>query len=239
VAAGATLAPEGALSADTGASIEGNLAIAYAASATPPVPSITAAAGGFTLGAISTLTINGTGTLTAPSYVLLKGTAAVTGTFASVTGLPAGYSLNYAYDDDASEATPAVVALVAATLSPYQAWAAGYPSLTDALTGSDPDGDGLSNFAEYALAQSPVESDASAAYTTGRLGNFLTLAFDHPGNATLRYEIEAKSDLSAASWSVVYTFDPFTTAGAATYTDTVDLTITPRRFLRLKVTQTP
>ncbi len=239
VAAGATLAPEGALSADTGASIEGNLAIAYAASATPPVPSITAAAGGFTLGAASTLTINGTGTLTAPSYVLLKGTAAVTGTFASVTGLPAGYSLNYAYDDDASEATPAVVALVAAPLSPYQAWAAGYPSLTDALTGSDPDGDGLSNFAEYALAQSPVESDASAAYTTGRSGNFLTLAFDHPGNATLRYEIEAKSDLSAASWSVVYTFDPFTTAGAATYTDTVDITATPRRFLRLKVTQTP
>lgn len=239
VAAGATLAPEGALSADTGASIEGNLAIAYAASATPPVPSITAAAGGFTLGAASTLTINGTGTLTAPSYVLLKGTAAVTGTFASVTGLPAGYSLNYAYDDDASEATPAVVALVAAPLSPYQAWAAGYPSLTDALTGSDPDGDGLSNFAEYALAQSPVESDASAAYTTGRSGNFLTLAFDHPGNATLRYEIEAKSDLSAASWNVVYTFDPFTTAGAATYTDNVDITATPRRFLRLKVTQTP
>lgn len=239
VAAGATLAPEGALSADTGASIEGNLAIAYAASATPPVPSITAAAGGFTLGAVSTLTINGTGTLTAPSYVLLKGTAAVTGTFASVTGLPAGYSLNYAYDDDASEATPAVVALVAAPLSPYQAWAAGYPSLTDALTGSDPDGDGLSNFAEYALVQSPVVSDAASAYTTGRSGNFLTLAFDHPADASLRYEIEAKSDLAAATWTVVYTFDPFTTAGAASYTDTVDLTITPRRFLRLKVTQTP
>lgn len=239
VAAGATLAPEGALAADTGASIEGNLAIAYAASATPPVPSITAAAGGFTLGAASTLSLTGTGTLTAPAYVLLKGSSAVTGTFATVTGVPAGYSLSYAYDDDANEATPAVVALVASPLSPYESWAAGFPSLTDALPGSDPDGDGLSNFAEYALAQSPVESDAASAYTAGRSGNFLTLAFDHPADATLRYEVEAKSDLAAATWTVVHTFDPFTTAGTASYTDTVDVAGTPRRFLRLKVTQTP
>lgn len=240
VAAGATLAPEGALAADTGASIEGNLAIAYAASATPPVPSITAAAGGFTLGAASTLAFTGTGTLTDPAYVLLKGTAAVSGTFASVTGLPAGYALNYAYDDDANEATPAVVALVvSATVSPYEAWAAGFVGFTDTLPGSDPDGDGLSNFGEYALVQSPVESDAQSAYTVGRSGNFLTLAFDHPADPTLRYEIEAKSDLAAATWSVVHTFTPFATAGAASYTDTEDLALTPRRFLRLKVTQTP
>jgi len=239
VAAGATLAPEGTLTADTGASIEGTLAIAYAGSASPQVPSITAASGGFTLGAASTLNLSGTGSLNAPFYVLLKGTTAVTGTFATVSGLPAGYSLSYAYDDDANEATPAVVALVAAPLSPYQTWAAGFPSLTDTLPASDPDSDGLSNFAEYALAQSPVVSDAASAYTTGRSGNFLTLAFDHPADASLRYEIEAKSDLAAATWTVVYTFDPFTTAGAASYTDTADLTITPRRFLRLKVTQTP
>lgn len=240
VAAGATLAPEGALTADTGASIEGNLAIAYAASATPPVPSITASAGSFTLGAASSLSLNGTGTLTEPAYVLLKGSAAVIGTFATVTGVPAGYALNYAYDDDANEATPAVVALVSSgSASPYETWAASFPGFTDTLPGSDPDGDGLSNFGEYALAQSPVVNDAASAYTVGRSGNFLTLAFDHPADATLRYEIEAKTDLAAASWTVVHTFDPFATAGSEVYTDTEDLAVTPRRFLRLKVTQTP
>ena len=239
VAAGANLAPLGALTADSAATIEGTLDIAYSASSSPQVNSITASAGSFTLGAASTLALSGTGPLTEPAYVLLKGTAAVSGTFASVTGMPSGYTLNYAYDDDANEFTPAVVALVAAPASPYETWAASFPGFTDTLPGSDPDGDGLSNFGEYALAQSPVVNDAASAYTVGRSGNFLTLAFDHPADATLRYEIEAKTDLAAASWTVVHTYYPFATAGSEVYTDTEDLAVTPRRFLRLKVTQTP
>ncbi len=240
VAAGATLAPEGELAADTGAVIEGTLAIAFSSTATPPVPGITAAAGSFTLGTSSALSLSGSGVLTAPSYTLLKGATAVTGTFASVTGLPSGYALDYAFDDDANEATPAVVALVASgSASPYDTWAAGFAGFTDTAPGSDPDGDGLNNFGEYALDLSPVANDASSAYTVGRSGDFLTLAFDHPADATLRYEIEAKTDLAAASWTVVHTFAPFSTAGSEVYTDTAELSLNPRRFLRLKVTQTP
>jgi hypothetical protein len=89
------------------------------------------------------------------------------------------------------------------------------------------------------VALSGVVAGNTSLCTVGRSGNFLTLAFDHPADPTLRYEIEAKSDLTAATWTVVHTFTPFAIAGAASYTDTEDLAVTPRRFLRLKVTQTP
>ena len=240
VAANGTFAPLGALTADSAATIEGTLAISYSASSSPQVNSITASAGGFTLGAASTLALSGTGTLTEPAYVLLRGASAATGNFASITGMPVGYTINYAFDDDANEATPAVVALVASgSASPYDTWAAGFAGFTDTAPGSDPDGDGLNNFGEYALDLSPIANDASSAYTVGRSGDFLTLAFDHPADATLRYEIEAKTDLAAASWTVVHTFAPFSTAGSEVYTDTAELSLNPRRFLRLKVTQTP
>ena len=251
VSAGATLAPQGQFNALAGASVDGNLAIGYNAAGTPAVSSLlsyttdsngnpTNSGGPITLGAGSTLSLSGTGTLTGPAYVLVKADGGVTGTFASVSGLPAGYALDYAYDDDANTGTPAVVAIVKTSVAnPYDTWATSYSlSGADADRSADPDHDGLSNLLEYALATSPVASDASAAYTLGRSGNALTLAFDHPADASLTYAVEASNDLTGA-WSVVYTFAPFSTAGSEIYTDSVNLTVTPRRFLRLKVTPAP
>lgn len=238
------LTPLGLLTAEIGATINGRLNIGYNAAAPTPVSGITSTAGTITLGAASSLDISGTGTLSAPAYVLLRdlGATGITGTFATVTGVPSGYVLNYTYDDDANETTPPVVALVAAPVSdPYTVWADAYPTLSDRLLGSDPDGDGLTNLQEYAFSTSPVASDSAEAYALGRASNNLTLSFDHPADSTLTYEVQASDNLTAASggWSTVNTFTPFATSGNATYTDTADLTVTPRRFLRLSVTKTP
>ena len=239
------LTPLGLLTAESGAAINGRLNIDYNAAAPTPVSGITNTVDtyGITLGAASSLVISGTGTLTAPAYVLLRDVrvSGVTGTFATVTGVPSGYALNYAYDDDANVATPPVVALVAAPSDPYTVWADSFPTLTDRLLASDPDGDGLTNLQEYAFVTSPVTGDSADAYTFGRTGNNLTLSFDHPADASLTYEVQASENLTAVNggWSTVNTFTPFATSGNATYTDTADLTVTPRRFLRLSVTKTP
>jgi autotransporter-associated beta strand protein len=237
---GATLAPQGILTAELGGTINGSLAIGYNAAAPTPVSGIISTFGGITLGAGSTLSISGTGILPGPAYVLIKAVGGVTGTFGTVTGLPAGFTLNYAYDDDNDGNTAPVLAMVGSGVvsNPYDTWTASF-SLTGnaALTSADPDGDGLVNLLEYALGTSPIVSDASSAYTLGRSGNFLTIGFNHPADSSLTYTIEGSSDLTGI-WTTVNTFAPFTTAGAASYTDTTaDLTVTPRRFLRIKVTK--
>ena len=236
---GATFAPQGVFNADFGANVDGRLSIGYNSAGSPAVSRLESGTGGITLGASSALVLSGTGTLTDPAYVLVKATGGVSGTFATVSGIPAGYTLDYAYDDDANAGTPPVVAITGGGIDPYDAWTVSFSlSGADALPSADPDLDGLVNLLEYALVTSPVAPDADDAWTLGRSGNFLTLAFDHPADASLTYAVEASNDLTGA-WSVVHTFAPFSTAGSETYTDTVDLTVTSRRFLRLKVTPAP
>jgi autotransporter-associated beta strand protein len=236
---GATFAPQGVLKSDFATTVDGILAIDYNSINTPSVSRIESDSGGITLGAGSSLVVSGTGNLASGTYVILKASTGITGTFAN-TSLPAGLSLNYAYDDDSIPETPPAVALVGSVTasSPYELWTTSF-SLTgnDALVSADPDGDGLINQLEYALQTSPVAS-TSSAYTVARSGNVLTLTFNHPADASLTYVVEATNDLATA-WTPVHTFDPFTNAGSALYTDTADLSLTPRRFLRLKVTPAP
>ena len=246
VNSGATFAPVGAFSVDsddintfTGNVINGTLAIGYNSLAATPVSQLRSINGTIQIGATASLVLSGTGTLPGPAYVILKAAGGVTGTFATVTGIPAGFTLDYAYDDDNDAGTPPVVAITGSGADPYDTWAASY-SLSGGNAGrsADPDGDGLVNLLEYALVTSPVASSAGDAWTLGRSGNVLTLSFDHPADASLTYTVEASNDL-AAGWSPIYTFAPFTTAGSEIYTDTVNLTGTSRRFLRLKVTPAP
>ena len=236
VNAGATFAPQGVLKSDFATTLDGTLAIGYNSINTPSVNRIESDSGGITLGTGSSLTVSGTGNLASGTYVILKASGGITGTF-STTTLPAGLTLNYNYDDDSNPETPAAVALVGSVTgsSPYELWTTSF-SLTgnDALVSADPDADGLINQLEYALQTSPVAS-TSSPYTVARSGNVLTLSFNHPADASLAYVVEATNDLATA-WTTVHTFSPFTTAGSALYTDTADLTSTPKRFLRLKVT---
>ena len=91
----------------------------------------------------------------------------------------------------------------------YESWAAGQAALTDASPSADPDGDGLSNFLEFALGTSPVEKTCSGDYQRlklvevgGRLRAELTFnrcveAVEHG----VRYEIEVSESLR--SWRKV------------------------------------
>lgn len=233
---GATLALQGVLTVDFGAAINGRLSVGYNAAAETPVNRIQSSFD-ITLGAESSLDLSGSGILPGPAHVIVKAGLGITGTFASVTGIPPGFVLDYNYDDGSG--VPVIALVGAGVGSPYDTWTTTNGLSGDnALRSADPDADGLSNLLEYALGTSPTVSDAGDAYTLGRSGNFLTLAFDHPGDPSLTYQIEATNDLSTP-WQIVHTYAPFVTAGTETHTDDQNLTTTPRRFLRLVVTATP
>ena len=133
----------------------------------------------------------------------------------------------------------------------YAAWqlakfgaAAGQPG---SLRADDPDGDGATNFLEYALNTHPLRPatadlpafQADAAHTT--FSFFRNLAAT---DLTLR--VEAKTNLAATAWDTVATWTSasgWTTApgvtvsdiaGAVTVTDSTGTSATPRRFLRVK-----
>jgi hypothetical protein len=104
----------------------------------------------------------------------------------------------------------------------------------NAANTADPDADGQSNLLEYALGTNPNTSGALPV-SVARSGNVLTLSFSRIADATLVYKIEASNDLT--SWTTAHTYtEPFPGAGTTTYTDNVQLTAQPRRFLRLVVT---
>jgi hypothetical protein len=85
----------------------------------------------------------------------------VTGTFATVTGLPSGFSINYAYDDDGNGGTPPVVAIInPSAVTPFDSWILTYVGNGDipadqADPTDDPDGDGVDNITEFAFDGDP------------------------------------------------------------------------------------
>jgi len=100
------------------------------------------------------VTLNVTGTLTAPSYVLATYASETGSAFASVTGVPSGYAVTYT----------STQALLSQSGSPFSTWmSTNYPSLTgaNALAGADPDGDGQTNITEFALDGNPTSGAAS------------------------------------------------------------------------------
>ena len=164
VNADTTLAPQGLLAANGGAVIDGTLSLSYDSLATPRVPRVNSDAGTITLGAGSALVFSGSGTLAGSPHVILKASGGVTGTFATVTGLPSGFTLNYAYDDDGNGSTPPVVAIInPSAVSPFDSWIQAYvgsssiPSNKAGLT-DDPDADGVDNVTEFAFDGNPGDS---------------------------------------------------------------------------------
>lgn len=89
----------------------------------------------------------------------------------------------------------------------YAGWAAAYPGVANDPAG-DPDGDGLSNLAEYALGGNPTVSGAAVAprsgaqtlTVNGTSARYLTLSFNRLSDADdLAYHVEFSTDL--AIWS--------------------------------------
>ncbi len=130
------------------------------------------------------------------------------------------------------------LSVIASSLTALQGWRVTHfgdsANSGNGADGADPDNDGRPNLLEYATGTLPTSADSGSPVTVARSGNVLTLTFNHVGDASLGYVVEASDDLSG--WTAVQTYPGFTSSGATTYTDTVTLTGAARRFLRLKVT---
>jgi hypothetical protein len=125
--------------------------------------------------------------------------------------------------------------------TPHQAWREQYFGtrfpVGQAADDADPDGDGVPNLLEYALAQNPLVPGSAgfqpAPALTPSLPPSLTLTFLR-ARAELTYTVEASSDLTPVTWQTIAT-NPGTVSLTEPVTVTDPEPASPRRFLRLRV----
>jgi autotransporter-associated beta strand protein len=88
------------------------------------------------------------------------------------------------------------ITVTGAVQDDYSTWTASFPGFTDTATTSDPDGDGLSNFEEYAFGLNPTLGSSSNPVTTSLTpaGNFSYTRRD-PALSKLSHEILTSTDL--------------------------------------------
>ena len=205
VAATATLDPgltTGTLTA-AAATINGRLAIQLNGTAADQL----AVAGALNIAA-ATLEITPSGAgATQPVYIIARYGSLPAAAFATVTGVPSGYTLNYAYNDGTSSNN---IALVSTSSTPYSTWAGGYGlGGGNELQGADPDHDGVNNLMEFALNGDPTRGADNGLRTTliqdasAPAGNELTLTLAVRDSAT--FATGAGGAQTATVDGVVYT----------------------------------
>jgi hypothetical protein len=123
----------------------------------------------------------------------------------------------------------------------YDTWLAGLPTpppLNQRATTDDPDGDGVSNLLEYALGGDPMNATNAPGPVVHMTSGNLQLSFLR-NRTDLTYTVETSTTLTAGSWTTAgVTQDTTTPVGQlATANIPMDPATTPRRFLRLRVTE--
>jgi autotransporter-associated beta strand protein len=164
VPVGATLAPGTSIGALTlGSSgktitIRGTLRIQYDAASSPAIDTLIVN-DALVLDVASIIDFDPVGSpLTLPAYPIAS-YGSLTGTFATVTDLPAGYTLVYNYNNGVSSNNIALVK----SADPYGTWIGTFfPGVTDpAIVGptADPDRDGIANIIENQFGTNPSASN--------------------------------------------------------------------------------
>lgn len=190
VAAAGTLTGNGTLPS---ASVSGKLALATGQDL--------AITGALTL---NNATLEISGSATAAVHILAT-RASMTGSFASVTGVPMGYTLQTSYNGNS-------IALVRDADADYQIWANqhGLNPQTQGSAAQDPDGDGLANSVEFVLGLSPVSAviPATALPAATRSGNQMIVSFT-------RVKVAATNGFTSVIESATSLSGPWTAASPA------------------------
>ncbi len=148
--------------------------------------------------------------------------------------------------------SPAEIAALASARSTFASWLGTHGLPPSLAASADPDGDGLSLLLEYALAGTPrAPAAAPPRYALGLADGRLTLSFLRATEAgDLTWTIEG-ADSPAGPWHALArraSADPAWTPlvggvavaelhGHVTVTDATPLSLSPRRFLRVRVSQ--
>lgn len=154
----------------------------------------------------ATLAITEVTPLTGP-VIIASYTGSVPAPFASVTGLPSGYSIDYNYLGGNQ------IAIKSGSASPYSSWAAtkitAIDPSADATTTGDPDHDGRTNLAEFALNGNPMSGASSGKVATklASVGGVLSQVLSIPvrgSSATTPAFSGAAEKVSALTDGLVY-----------------------------------
>ncbi len=132
---------------------------------------------------------------------LLASYAILAGPFRSVTNLPPGYRVDYAYDDGRSARNIALVP--AASPTPYASWmAASGLSGQDALFAADPNDDGIANGLAFFLGAPNAGVDAATYLPMGHaVDGHLIVTFDRAAAAVAHaFLAEYRTNLLVGTW---------------------------------------
>ena len=234
VNANATLAPGASIGTLTAASaaISGKLAIEVNETAADRLN----ATGNLN---ITNATLAITGTLSAEEYLIASYGSLSGSAFASITGLPAGYDVDYSNNQIRLIANPT-----------FGSWMEdNHPSLSDKTPTGDSDNDGLDNAVEYVLGGDLSQPDTGRAPTLTAGGGNLLFTFQRSEVSKtddITLMVEAGPDLT--SWPDTYHISPGTPSAGVSIQengaspDTITVTIPQSgnaKFARLKVLVNP
>jgi len=160
------------------------------------------------------------------------------------------YTIRYAYDGSATLAGSAdetTALTVIAGMSPFQAWIAGLDwsgfTSPDLTASGDPDGDGMSNFQEYAFGLDPTKGSSVSPISAPldkSSGTFSYTRRATPASTGITYKVFTSTDL------LTWTQDTGASEGVVTAVgdvQTVPVTLSPALlaapalFLRVEATQ--
>jgi alpha-tubulin suppressor-like RCC1 family protein len=218
---------------------------------TPPAPSINVApAATVSAGTSLTLTVSAPG-VASPTFIWLKDGAVISGATSPTLNIPSAIAANsgnyqvivegFGAFPIASDATPITVHNESQTS--FSAWVAANFTTGEQADpavsgpGADPEKSGYSNLVRYALqtpARGPVQVPPS---TLSISGNSLRIQFTRKAEGSgLRYIVEASNNL--VTWTPLDIFTPGRPT-TVTVQDTETFSPASRRFLRVRVEETP